>query len=511
MDAPTRAGGGQAGGQALRLASGSLLQQVAQVTGLVAMFAIVTVLARRLPVAELGVYGLLTSLAGYLLVVQNAGAGAAVRAMAAASSDSDRRAAFSTTLALYLAAGVLAGLVVAGLGVVLSSTVGLPADAERQARLGSLLLGAVTALGWPLTAWRDALRAHGLFSRAAVTEIAALAAYVALVLALVYAGAGLSVVIGASGSLPLLVGAASAIVARSARVPFGFSRGGVSRDRTRELLGVAGYLSLTEAAAAAIYTVNRALLGLLGSARLVGLYEGPVRAHNLVRALNAAVTVTVLPTASRYQASGDRRRLRELLVRGTRYTLGLTVPLAVVGMVLAAPILDFWLGPRYREAGTAMAILMSHWLVNGSSGLLMALLVGVGRARQVTGYAAAVAVGDVVLALALIPWLGLEGVAIATALPYLLAFPVLLRMALQASGVGVGELVRQAFVPSLALGAALAALLGALRLVVDIEGAPAVVAAALGGLALYWVAFYALWLRPDERGLVRQVARGLAG
>ena len=44
-----------ASGQARLLASGSLVQQAAQVTGLVAMFVIVAVLARRLSLSELGV------------------------------------------------------------------------------------------------------------------------------------------------------------------------------------------------------------------------------------------------------------------------------------------------------------------------------------------------------------------------------------------------------------------------------------------------------------------------
>src|SRR2546423_9644157 len=71
-------------GHARRLASGSLAQQASQVSGLLSMLVLVTVLARRLQVAEFGVYGVLSSLAGYLLVIQNARAGAAGRGLAGA-------------------------------------------------------------------------------------------------------------------------------------------------------------------------------------------------------------------------------------------------------------------------------------------------------------------------------------------------------------------------------------------------------------------------------------------
>src|ERR687894_310280 len=78
-------------GEARLLASGALLQQLAQVSGLLVLLAIVTVLARRLSVAELGAYGLVASLAGYLLVLRNSVASSAVRAMAAVEGDERRR------------------------------------------------------------------------------------------------------------------------------------------------------------------------------------------------------------------------------------------------------------------------------------------------------------------------------------------------------------------------------------------------------------------------------------
>jgi len=504
VDAP---GGGV--GHARLLASGSLVQQAAQVTGLVAMFAIVTVLARRLSLSEFGVYGLLTSFAGYLLLVQNAAAGAAVRTMAAAPDPSSRRAAFSTALALYGVAGLLTGAVLALVGVLIAAGLELPDDVERQARLGAALLGVVTALGWPMTIYRDALRASQLFVRAASTEMAALATYVALVLALVYAGASLAVVIAASGSIPLLVGVGSLAVARASDVPVSFGRDAVTRQARGELLGTAGYLSLTEAAAAAIYAIDRVILGLFRSARTVGLYEGPIRAHNLIRALNAAVTVTVLPSAARYYSSSDSRRLGELLLRGSRYTLALIVPLTVTGMVLAGPILGAWLGDDFRRAGPAMAILLSHWLLNGCSGVAMSLLVGVGRAREVARYAMGVATGNVVLALALTPPFGLEGVALATAVPYAALFPVLIVPALSATPLGGAVLARESFLPTWSLGAVLAAALVGLRLVADPTTAPSVMCAALVGPLAYWLVFYAVWLRPDEQRLVLDVARGL--
>src|SRR5918992_2972182 len=94
-------GGGPGPGEARLLASGALVQQIAQASGLVALLVIVTVLARRLSVAQLGAYGLVASLSGYLLVFRNSVASSTVRAMAGAAGSGERARMFSAAAALY--------------------------------------------------------------------------------------------------------------------------------------------------------------------------------------------------------------------------------------------------------------------------------------------------------------------------------------------------------------------------------------------------------------------------
>src|SRR5215207_6336316 len=93
-------------GEARLLASGVLLQQIAQTSGLVVLLVIVTLLARRLSPAELGAYGLVASLSGYLLVLRSSVASSAGRAMAALDPR-ERARMFTTAAALYLVVGLL--------------------------------------------------------------------------------------------------------------------------------------------------------------------------------------------------------------------------------------------------------------------------------------------------------------------------------------------------------------------------------------------------------------------
>jgi hypothetical protein len=99
--------------------------------------------------------------------------------------------------------------------------------------------------------------------------------------------------------------------------------------------------------------------------------------------------------------------------------------------------------------------------------------------------------------------LGTEGPAIATAAPFVIAFPFMLRLGLSASGAPVAELARRAWGPNYALGAVLAGALLLGRAVLPMDSTAAVMGLAAGGVLAYWGVFYGLVLAADERALAR--------
>jgi len=504
-DSSLGASGAPASGQARSLTRGALVQQVAQGTGLVVLLAVITVLARRLTLAELGAYGLLASLAGYLLVLRNSVASSAVRALASAPDDAARATTFSSVVALYAVVGLVTGALIAAIGWAISALV-LSGSLEHAGRAGSAVLGLTMACGLLASAWLDALRGSLQLTRAALVEIVSMLLYGAGMVALAVADAGIDVLIAASGTWMLLSGTLAAVACRAAGVRYRFTLSAVGRESIVGLLPTVGYLLVIELSNFVMYALDRVLLGVFRSAGTVGLYEGPVRAHNLFYALQGALAVTTLPSASRYAADGQAGRLRELVLRGSRYTLALYVPPLVTLVVLAGPVLEVWLGPGFARGQTALAILVSYWLLYGALGVTPGLLVGVGRAREVARTVAVIAGANLVLTLALTPQLGLEGPALGTAIPFALAFPVFVRLTVAATGVKVGELARRAWLPAYGIGAVLAVALAALRLAFELEGAVAVIGVATVAVVGSWVAFYALVLSGEERAFVRGLA-----
>lgn len=503
------------------MAAGALTQQAAQVLGLAVLLVIFTVLARRLSLAELGAYGLMATLAGYLLVLKNSVAPAAVRVMVAAPTDPLRAGAFSTAAALYAVVGIATGLLIALAGTAISFAL-LGGELAYEARLGALVLGAVTAIGLALSVNLDALRAAMRLTRSAANEIAALALFAVLMLGLIAAGADLWLLIGASGSIPLLSGTINLVARRRLGLAFRLRRRSVTRGQASAVLPTAGWLLVAELSNLVIYGLDRIVLGAFTGPRTIGLYEGPLRAHNVLLAMSQALGVTALPAATRaaggHEPVGEAEaglggrppdRVRELAVRGSRYSLALFVPLTVTAMVLAAPALEVWLGQQFGAAATALALLASYWLLYGALAVNPAFLVGAGQARRAALTAACVAGANLVLSVALTPLLGVEGPALATALAYLAAFPAFLAITRSVVPGAVGALAREAWLPAYSLGAALALLLIGARAALPLERPGLLALVLLAGPALYWLAYWALWLAPGERRLVREVGRSL--
>jgi O-antigen/teichoic acid export membrane protein len=316
----------------------------------------------------------------------------------------------------------------------------------------------------------------------------------------------LSVIIALSGLLPLLSGAICGVLVRRRGLAVRPPGGGQPRH-TAAIVPTAGWLLVIELSNLAMYASGRIILGAYRTPFAVGLYEGPVRAHNLLYALNGALAVPTVPTASRYVADGDERRLRELAVRGSRYTLALFVPLCVTLIVMSKPIIGVWLGDRYAGGATALSILVSYWLVYGALIVTPGFLVGAGKASTAGRTLACAAAINLVLALILTPKLGVEGPAIATAGAFALVLPVLLRTGLRASGASLEALLRRAMAPAYGLGAVLGGALAAIRFGLEPEKLVPVAAATVLGVLAYWGAYYAFVLDSSERELVRGLAR----
>ncbi|MCP5004619.1 MAG: oligosaccharide flippase family protein [Planctomycetes bacterium] len=161
--------------------------------------------------------------------------------------------------------------------------------------------------------------------------------------------------------------------------------------------------------------LDKILLGYFLNVTTVAFYELGSKIALTVGNLPSALLLAIEPASSELMASNDRRGLNNLYMRGTKYLVFLSLPLALFVIVNASYIMHFWMGkPGYEKSALAIQVLTigyAFFLLNGI-GKLMAR--GMGHPQFEMLSALIILVTNIVLSIGLILWLGFAGALIGT-------------------------------------------------------------------------------------------------
>lgn len=103
----------------------------------------------------------------------------------------------------------------------------------------------------------------------------------------------------------------------------------------------------------------------------------------LLSQIIGAVTITVMPATSAYEATGNQRMLRELLIRGMRYTTILVLAGLLTAGLLMRNVLSLWVGPDYVSLAPYALVLFASVSFMLSTSTAHHMLKGMGKLRAV--------------------------------------------------------------------------------------------------------------------------------
>jgi O-antigen/teichoic acid export membrane protein len=155
----------------------------------------------------------------------------------------------------------------------------------------------------------------------------------------------------------------------------------------------------------------------LGPAALA-LYSRPRSLMYHMDILVRKMAMTLIPTISSLQSTGNVAGIRELVIKATRYAFYMALPMVLVLVLFGGPIMRFWMGPRYAN-GWVPAVLAAGYLAVLVQLPALSILVGLnahGRAGAGRLAASLCSVGLNIVVLKYLGW-GLVGTAIAVSLP----------------------------------------------------------------------------------------------
>lgn len=160
--------------------------------------------------------------------------------------------------------------------------------------------------------------------------------------------------------------------------------------------------------------IDLLMLGMLGSAPLVGIYRVATRGAKLNALGVTAINQVTQPYFARFHNAGDKKQVQRLATTSARANFLLALPITLAFWAFGESIISLVFGPDYTAAYEPLAILAGAHLLRTASGSLGVLLNMTDNENVNLRIAVVATVCNVVLNIALIPIWGISGAAAAT-------------------------------------------------------------------------------------------------
>lgn len=158
------------------------------------------------------------------------------------------------------------------------------------------------------------------------------------------------------------------------------------------------------------------LLGLLTDPAQVGIYRVADQISVLIALGLHSVNVVVAPQFARLHATNDKKELQRMATASARIAVATTLPIAVLFWTLGKPALNLIFGAEFLPVFSPLSILAFGQIVNSITGSNRFLLNMTGFEQNTARGLAIAAISNIVLNLLLIPFWGVIGAAIASAI-----------------------------------------------------------------------------------------------
>jgi O-antigen/teichoic acid export membrane protein len=247
------------------------------------------------------------------------------------------------------------------------------------------------------------------------------------------------------------------------------------------------------------FQTDKVVVALLVGIRAAAVYEIASRVVLAVRSLAVLSVSAMVPTAAARIVDEGREVIGEMYRRYTLRASALSFPLFTLAGVTAPFSLIAWLGEAPGDSELLVPFLTFAYLVNMTTGVGTTIAIGAGHPGLASVNSVMIAILNVILTVALAPWLGLWGVVGGTFLAVTIGSLAFNLRFLRLFGLPVGDL-SAGTVPTGALALGLGIPPAALALAVGVPaGRPEAIALLALATAIYAIPY---WLIATRRGFL---------
>jgi O-antigen/teichoic acid export membrane protein len=512
----TRAAGDTGEGSAARLVRNTIANGLGNFLNVLIGLVLTPFLIRGLGEAGFGVYALALSfsfLGGYVALADLGIEAATARFVAQARSAGridDVSAVASNAMACFTGIALVLAPVIALLAFPLVELFGIEGDLRGPAVLCFALVGAQLLFELPARVFMAVIQGAQRFDVTQLLEVARGLSQAALFVAVLVADLGVGAIGGAMATGSLLVLVLGAVAARRITPGLTLARSLVSRAEIRRLLAFSGSLFTIRLTGTIYRQMDRAIVGIALGAATVTFYEIAQRVHLAAQLVQSVSASALLPTAAYLRDHRDT--LRDLLLRGTCYSLAASVPVITALFCFAEPVIRGWVGDEYTDVAGSARLFLLYLLLTACLSIGLGIVVALGRTRGVIVRSVVNLLVNAVVSIALVGPLGVDGVILGTLAGQAVTFVPMLRLILRELETPARVWLRGAVLPNApGLAVQLAVTTPVAVLAAGTGSLPLVLALVLASVAVSVAVFLLVGLDAEHRRLLLLTVRHALG
>lgn len=370
----------------------------------------------------------------------------------------------STALMIYVIAGLALASMCAFLSADIARVFKVPVQHATEAEFVIIGYGALGILLTYVSAVFEAvLASKNRFDISNYTQAAIGLVRAALIVGIVFItdwglrGWAVAMVVAMSVSLVLLF-----VGARRVCPELSLRWSAVRRQSLVSLITLGGHVFILQLTALLGIRADPLILSALLGTSAVALYAPAASLVGAVRPLVETLSQQLYPLATGYHVRGQVAQLRELLLRGTRYTLLMGIPVSVTIAVYAERICSIWLGDKLGADFMIVAKVLTLWAIidffNYAGGGQYPTLLGMNKLRFLVLLEAPLALLNILGSIALVKYteLGVVGVVVPTVAFTALRRPLTAAYTARVCGLSVAVLFNKSYLRPLLMTGILA-------------------------------------------------------
>lgn len=323
----------------------------------------------------------------------------------------------STLFFVFTAVGVVAYLVTIVLALSLPHLFRLTPEEVYMGRWILLIIGLNVALNFPFSVFGGVVAG---FQRYDANNVVAVST--SILVGLIGVGVlllGYGVVPVVASTTAVRIGAFFLYRLNAYRIypPLSIRWSLVRRDRLREVTGFSVYTSIIDWANKLNYQLDEFVIGAFIGTAPVAVWAVADRVISATQRLTNQLNGVLFPVVVESDTTNSQSRLQRVLLEGTRLSLATVLPMAIVLIVLAKPIVRAWVGQKMIDSAAVIQILAFAVACRVGNATGTTLLKGAGKVRYLAIVNIVTGIVNLALSAVLVRPFGLDGVAWGTLAP----------------------------------------------------------------------------------------------